>query len=50
MQINLYLLILIGVLAGFFMRPLNMFVFSKVASLVKYTNKKIKTVNNTDIK
>ncbi|MGD8927213.1 MAG: hypothetical protein PVG20_10195, partial [Thioalkalispiraceae bacterium] len=30
----------IGVLAGFFMRPLNMFVFGKVVSLVKYTNSK----------
>lgn len=36
----LYLLILIGVLAGFFLRPLNMFVFGSVFSLVKYTQSK----------
>ena len=35
-----YLLIAISVLAGFFMRPLNMFVFGKVVSLVKYINSK----------
>jgi len=36
-----YLLIAVSVLAGFFMRPLNMFVFGKVVSLVKYVNSKI---------
>lgn len=40
MQSSFYLLITISVLAGFFMRPLNMFVFGKVVSLVKYTNRK----------
>ena len=38
MYTSLYLLISIGLLAGFFMRPLNEFVFSKVSSLVKYVN------------
>ena len=37
---NIFLLIIISVLAGFFMRPLNMFVFGKVTSLGKYTNSK----------
>ena len=40
MHTNFYLLITISVLAGFFMRPLNMFVFGKVVSLVKYVNSK----------
>jgi hypothetical protein len=40
MQSIPYLLIAISVLAGFFMRPLNMFVFGKVVSLVKYVNSK----------
>ncbi|MBI1422125.1 MAG: hypothetical protein GC149_01580 [Gammaproteobacteria bacterium] len=40
MHTNFYLLITIGVLAGFFMRPLNMFVFGKVAALVKYIQRK----------
>jgi hypothetical protein len=40
MQTNIYLLITIGVLAGFLARPLNMFVFSKVVSLEKYIQRK----------
>ena len=36
-----YLLIAISVLAGFFMRPLNMFVFGKVVSLVNYVDSRI---------
>ncbi len=40
MHTSLYLLIAISVLAGFFMRPLNMFVFGSVFSLVKYTRSK----------
>ena len=40
MHTSLYLLITISVLAGFFMRPLNMFVFGKVATLLKYTHSK----------
>lgn len=40
MHTNFYLLITISVLAGFFMRPLNMFVFGKVVSVVKYVNSK----------
>lgn len=40
MHSNYYLLITIGVLAGFLARPLNMFVFSNVVSLEKYTQRK----------
>jgi hypothetical protein len=40
MHTNIYLLITIGVLAGFLARPLNMFVFGKVASLEKYIHRK----------
>ena len=40
MHTSLSLLITISVLAGFFMRPLNQFVFSKLVLLVKYTNSK----------
>ena len=40
MHTSIYLLITIGVLAGFCMRPLNMFVFSKAVSLMKYINSK----------
>jgi hypothetical protein len=40
MHTSFYLLITIGALAGFFMRPLNMFVVGKVGLLVKYTNRK----------
>ena len=40
MHSNFYLLITIGVLAGFLARPLNMFVFSKVVSLEKYIHRK----------
>ena len=40
MYTSIYLLITIGVLAGFFMRPLNMFVFGKAVSLMKYINSK----------
>lgn len=36
MHTHFYLLITIGVLAGFLARPLNMFVFGKVVSLEKY--------------
>ena len=40
MHTSLSLLITISILAGFFMRPLNQFVFGKVVALVKYTNRK----------
>ncbi|MDH5446518.1 MAG: hypothetical protein OEY52_13265 [Gammaproteobacteria bacterium] len=40
MHSSLYLLITIGVLAGFFMRPLNEFVLSKLISLEKYIDRK----------
>ncbi len=40
MYTNFYLLIVIGVLAGFLARPLNMFVFGKVVSLEKYIRRK----------
>jgi hypothetical protein len=40
MHTNFYLLITIGVLAGFLARPLNMFVFGKVVSLEKYIRRK----------
>ena len=40
MHTNIYLLITIGVLAGFLARPLNMFVFGKVVSLEKYIRRK----------
>ena len=40
MHSNLYLLITISLLAGFFMRPLNMFTFGKVVSLLDYTSNK----------
>ena len=40
MHTSLYLLIAIGVLAGFFMRPLNEFVLGKLISLRKYTDRK----------
>ena len=40
MHTSFYLLIAIGALAGFFMRPLNEFVFGNVASLLKYTSSK----------
>jgi hypothetical protein len=40
MHERIFLLITIGVLAGFFMRPLNMFVFGKVARLVKHVDSK----------
>ena len=41
MHTNIYLLIVIGVLAGFLARPLNMFVFSKVVSLEKFIRRKL---------
>ena len=40
MHTNIYLLITIGVLAGFLARPLNMFVFGNVVSLEKYIRRK----------
>ncbi len=40
MHTSFYLLITIGLLAGFFMRPINMFVLSKIASLVKHIRSK----------
>jgi len=40
MHTNLYLLITVGVLAGFFVRPLAMFIFSTVFSFEKYTRTK----------
>ena len=40
MHTGFYLLIVISVLAGFFMRPLNMFVFGAVVSFVKYIRNK----------
>lgn len=40
MHTNFYLLITIGVLAGYFARPLNMFVFGKIVSFEKYIHKK----------
>lgn len=40
MYASLYTLIAISVLAGFFMRPLNMFVFAKIISLLDYTSSK----------
>lgn len=40
MHPSLSLLIVLSVLAGFFMRPLNMFVFGRVISLLKYTDSK----------
>ena len=40
MQTSFYLLITISVLAGFCMRPLNMFVFGTVVSLLKYLHSK----------
>lgn len=44
MHTNLFPLILIGLLAGFFVRPLSMFVFSTVFSLEKYTRTKTQGV------
>lgn len=44
MHTNIYLLIAIGVLAGFLARPLNMFVFGKVVSLEKYIRRKMLVV------
>lgn len=40
MHANLYLLIIVSVLAGFCMRPLSMFVFGRIFSLVKFVNNK----------
>jgi len=40
MYTGFYLLITIGVLAGFLMRPLNMYVFGTAVSLMKYTDRK----------
>ena len=40
MHTSLYILIIISVLAGFFMRPLNTFVLGKVVFLLKYTDSK----------
>ena len=40
MHSSIYLLIVISVLAGFFARPLNMFVFGGIVSLVKYLRSK----------
>ena len=40
MHPNLYLLIVIALLAGFFMRPLNEFVLGKAISLQKYIVRK----------
>lgn len=40
MNSSYYLLIAISVLAGFFMRPLHMFIMGKGISLVKYVNHK----------
>mgnify|MGYP000229737850 CR=1 FL=1 len=40
MHTNLYLLVTISLLTGFFMRPFNMFVFGKAVSLTKYTDSK----------
>jgi len=40
MHSNIFLLIMISVVAGFFMRPLNQFVLGKAILLVKYTNRK----------
>ena len=40
MHTGFYFLIVISVLAGFFTRPLNMFVFGTVVSLVKYLRSK----------
>ena len=40
MHTNFYLLITIGVLAGFLARPLNMFVFGKVVSMERYIHSK----------
>lgn len=44
MLMNLYPLIIIGLLAGFFVRPLSMFVFSTVFSLEKYARTKTQGV------
>ena len=40
MHSSIYLLTAISLLAGFFMRPFNMFVFGKAVSLTKYTDSK----------
>jgi len=40
MNTNYYLLITISLLAGFFMRPLHMFIMGKGISLVKYVSHK----------
>ncbi len=40
MHTNLYILIAVGVVAGFFVRPLAMFLFSTIFSLEKYTRTK----------
>lgn len=40
MPTSFYLLITISILGGFFMRPLNMLVFGKAVSVVKYVNNK----------
>lgn len=40
MHLNLYLLVAVGTLAGFLVRPLAMFIFSRVLSLEKYTRTK----------
>ena len=40
MHPSFYLLIVISLLAGFFARPLNMFVFGSIVSLVKYLHSK----------
>jgi len=40
MHANFYLLITVGVLAGFLARPLNMFVFGRVVALEKYIQRK----------
>ena len=40
MHTNLPILITISLLAGFFMRPLNMFVLGKVIKVINYTDSK----------
>jgi len=40
MHTNLYILIAVGVLAGFMVRPLAMYIFGTIFSLEKYTRTK----------
>lgn len=44
MHTHLYLLIAIGALAGFFVRPLSMFIFGTVISFEKYTKNKAQLI------